>query len=142
MMSFLLAHWPLALVALISGVMLLGPWWGQKSGSLPGLNPHETVHKINRERGVVLDVRPAADYQAGHLPESVHVPLDTWPDGLKAIANRKQRPVIVLAANTRQVTSAYQQLQQAGFVDVRVLQGGLDAWRAENLPVVKAKGAP
>ena len=56
----------LALTALVAGGMLLWPLLRRTTGG-PWVNTTRAIELINREDALVLDVRDAGDYGAGHI---------------------------------------------------------------------------
>lgn len=83
---------------------------------------------------VVLDVRPAAEYAAGHIPGALSVPLDQLdaaldrlPVGTEIVAYCRD-PYRVLAPQ------AVVRLRARGY-RARRLEDGLPEWRLAGLPV-------
>ncbi|MBV9923544.1 MAG: MBL fold metallo-hydrolase [Acidobacteria bacterium] len=79
---------------------------------------------------VVLDVRPAAEFGAGHVPGALNVGLGgqfaSWAGALIQLGT----PLIVVAADEAQVDEAVTRLARVGHDTVRgYLRGGMDAWR-------------
>jgi hypothetical protein len=63
--NFIVENWTLIAVALTSGAMLM---WPLVKGATGGaLSPAGAVQLINRERGVVVDIREPAEFAAGHV---------------------------------------------------------------------------
>ena len=81
--GFLLA---LAVVLLVSGGLLAWPslWRGRG-----GLSAAEATQLINRRNAVVVDVRSAAEFAAGHLPAARHLPSDEMAPKIGQIAKNK-----------------------------------------------------
>lgn len=122
-------------VALLSGLSLL--WSLLRSSGGAGVSPVEATLLMNREDAVVLDIRAAEEYAAGHLPEARHIPLAKMTERLGELEKFKPRPVIVCCATGARSGSACRQLRAAGFARVHNLAGGIEAWRAANLPLKK-----
>lgn len=105
-------------------------------GKGSGLSPQETILLMN-QGARVFDLRASDAYAAGHISGSKWLDvneLDKSPDSLKKYRER----LVVLVCETGTVASAVaRKLQAAGFTKVFNLRGGLAAWRAENLPLVK-----
>jgi rhodanese-related sulfurtransferase len=77
----------------------------------------------------LIDVRSESEYEGGHLPASLNVPggqAVQRADDFVAVKNG--RIVFVSDHSARAVMAAYW-YHQMGFRDVRVLQGGIEAWR-------------
>lgn len=83
---------------------------------------------------LVLDVRPTEEYEAGHIPGAMSVPLDELESRLAALPPDTEivaycrGPYCVLAPQ------ALQLLRRHGY-QARRLQDGLPEWRRAGLPV-------
>jgi rhodanese-related sulfurtransferase len=83
----------------------------------------------------LIDVRSEAEYEDGHIPRSVNVPGGQAVQRADDfIAVRNGRIVFVSNHSARAVMAAYW-YRQMDFRDVRVLHGGLQAWRANGARV-------
>lgn len=86
---------------------------------------------------LLLDVREDGEWQAGHAPGSMHVPLgDLTPTVVP-----RDRPVVAVCRSGNRSGYATQLLASVGY-DVRNLVGGMKAWAAAGQPVVRPDGAP
>jgi hydroxyacylglutathione hydrolase len=79
---------------------------------------------------VVLDVRAAAEFGAGHVPGALNVGLGgqfaSWAGALIPLGS----PIILVAADDEQVDEAVTRLARVGHETVRgYLRGGVEAWR-------------
>ena len=103
----------------------------------PWVNTTQAIELINRQDALVLDVRDAGDYGAGHILGAKNVPLPRIDDGGGEFAKRKDRPVIVYDDGGDRSAKAAAALKRQGFTQVANLSGGLGAWRQAGLPVEK-----
>jgi rhodanese-related sulfurtransferase len=105
------------------------------------VGPMDAVRLIN-EGAVLLDVRTQAEFDAGHILDARHVPQDQLASSAETLKKHKDKVVIACCESGMRSGAAARVLQAQGFTKVVNLKGGLQAWRAENLPVVKtgAKG--
>ena len=124
----------LFVVALVSGAMLLWPLFRRTTGG-PWVNTAEATHLINREDALVVDVRDAGEYGAGHILGAKNVPLSRLDEG--DLAKRKERPVIVYCDGSERSSKAVSALKKQGFTRVVNLSGGLKAWQQAGLPIEK-----
>jgi len=92
---------------------------------------------INRQNAVLLDVRDAKEYAAGHLPNAVHVPLSELPGRGSELAKLVSRPVIAYCERGQRSRAAGSALAKLGFADIYQLTGGFRAWKDAGLPVEK-----
>ncbi len=82
----------------------------------------EEVVQLLASGAVVLDVRTAAEYRSGHVPGSVHIPLDRVGAEMERIRKLK-RPVVTCCATGRRSGVAADMIRQAG---MECVNGG--AW--------------
>jgi rhodanese-related sulfurtransferase len=132
-LSFLIENWVPAVMALVSGALLLWPAL-QRGAQGAAISPNEAVRLINREKAVVIDVCEPAEYAAGHVAGARNVPLDGLQDS-KNLPTNKALPLVVVCASGARATRAVGLLRKAGYANAQALAGGLKAWREANLPV-------
>jgi rhodanese-related sulfurtransferase/predicted transcriptional regulator len=95
----------------------------------------ELQRRLKRHDLVVLDVRPAEEYAAGHLPTAVSVPLAELRRRLRELPRDREIVAYCRGPYCAFAHKAIRVLQQAGF-NARRLEDGLPEWRAAGLPVV------
>jgi rhodanese-related sulfurtransferase len=89
----------------------------------------------------LLDVREPYEWEAGHIEESIHVPLSQVMAGQAQDRLDASRPVIVVCRSGNRSELAALMLQARGF-DAHNLEGGAERWVAAGLPIVAADGNP
>lgn len=97
-----------------------------------------SVHELSEAAsagGTVLDVRSPAEWNAGHIPSALHIPLGDLPARLNELP-RPQRLHVICGSGYRS-SIACSLLQRAGFPEIRNTLGGMAAWYAQGLQVVK-----
>jgi rhodanese-related sulfurtransferase len=112
---------------------------------LPGLtprgkraSPQEVVMRMNRGKNVVVDVRTAEEFAAGHLRDAKNIPLADFASRIGELEKSKGKSSIVVVCQTgARADKAARLLQAAGFEDVVALEGGIAAWQAASLPLAK-----
>lgn len=82
----------------------------------------------------VIDVRQAKEHASGHIEGSELVPLGTLANACPSWD--RSQPIEVVCKSGMRATKARSQLLRLGFTDVRVLRGGIDAWRGAGKPLV------
>jgi rhodanese-related sulfurtransferase len=105
------------------------------------VGPMDAVRLLN-QGAVLLDVRSQAEFDAGHILDARHLPQDQIGSSVETLKKYKDKVVIACCESGMRSGAAARVLQAQGFTRVVNLKGGLQAWRAENLPLVKpgAKG--
>lgn len=125
-------------LALGSGIMLLLPSFKKGAGGVPNLSTAEAVNLINRSHALVLDVREDTEFASGHIVDAKHIPLAKLAERLNELDKYKDKPILVNCQRGMRSAKACEILRKAEFKQVNNLQGGLEAWQAAKLPVVKA----
>ncbi|WP_323122611.1 rhodanese-like domain-containing protein [Burkholderia alba] len=135
-MTFFTDYTNLALIAilLLSGGLLAWPALRRGGG---GLSAAEATQLINRRNAIVIDLRPAAEFGAGHLPSARSVEFGELQAKLGQVAKNKSTPVLLVCQNGQQSQKAAKAVAEAGYGEVHVLQGGVAAWQQAGMPVVK-----
>ena len=136
-MKFLIDNWMLISIALASGGMLVWPMMagGVRAGAV---NATGAVQLINREKGVVVDVRDAAEFAAGHVTGAKSIPLDDLEAKLPSALKNKALPLILVCASGARSGRAVAIAKKLGYEQAQSLGGGLKAWKDANLPIEKA----
>ena len=122
-------------IALVSGGLLLWPTIVRRGRG--GLSAAAATQLINRRNAVVVDLRPAADYANGHLPSARHLEFAELQAKVGQLVKNKSNPVLLVCQNGQQSNKAVRVVQDAGYAEVHVLEGGLNAWQQAGMPVVK-----
>lgn len=123
-------------IAIMSGAMLLWPMIqrGRAGGSV---STAQAVQLINHEDALVVDVRPLATFQNGHIPHSRNIPVAEIAD--KAAHLPKDKPILVACDRGQIAVGAAAKLRKAGLERVMVIEGGLNAWVQAGMPTSTKK---
>lgn len=100
----------------------------------PSIAPSELVAR--QEAGtppVVIDVRTAEEFAAGHIPGALNIPFDQVANRISEVdAPNGVALYCMVGPRARKGEAA---LLAAGYASVLHLDGGLAAWQAEGYPV-------
>lgn len=119
-------NWPiwvsLALVALYVGYQ---QWWLRRGVT------HVSVHDIKaaldaRRRFFLVDVREPVEYEAGHIPGAVNVPLGRLEQ--EAAGWEREREILVICGGGRRSVLACRRLLAMGFTRAMNVDGGMRRW--------------
>jgi rhodanese-related sulfurtransferase len=135
-MEFVKNNILLIAVAFASGAMLLWPFVRRQSGG-PWVDTVGATHLINREDGLVLDVRESAEFAQGHILGARNLPLSQLEKRAGELDKLKAKPVILCCASGNRSTRAVGLLRARGLEKVYNLSGGFAAWQQAGLPVEK-----
>lgn len=95
----------------------------------------ELERRLDSDDVLVLDVRPAEEYRAGHVPGAVNVPPNELQTRLRKLP--KDREIVAYCRGPFCLFSieAVSALRRDGH-DAKRLAGGLPDWRAQGRPIV------
>lgn len=136
-MAFLGRH-PYASLALLGVTLALV--YNEVAGLLSGvrrIGPAQLTALINRDNALVVDLRTAADFDKGHIAGAKNVQMSQFDPENKQLAPAKALPVVLVCKVGESATTAAKRLRKAGFSHVNVLEGGVQAWQAADLPLIK-----
>jgi rhodanese-related sulfurtransferase len=100
------------------------------------VGPMDAVRLMN-QGALLLDVRNQAEFDSGHILDARHVPQDQLASSTEALKKYREKVVIACCESGMRSGAAARVLRAQGFTKVVNLQGGLQAWRADNLPLVR-----
>ena len=86
---------------------------------------------------VILDVRTADEYDAGHITDAVLLDIRSEDFAARLADLDRGDTYLVHCESGGRSSSAFGQMKELGFVSVYHLDGGMQAWRQAEQPVVK-----
>ena len=99
----------------------------------------EDAEQAIREADVLLDVREADEFAAGHLPGAIHASrgmLEFKLSNSPQLSSRDLKIVLYCKTSGRAALAACA-LHDMGYLQVKSILGGFDGWAAAGKPVVK-----
>ena len=100
----------------------------------------ELLARAKKGLVTVLDVRPAEEYAAGHLPGAINVPVEKLESFLSRLPKRKEVVAYCRGPYCLMSFEAVEKLRKLGW-RARRLENGLPEWRAAGLPVARGSEA-
>jgi rhodanese-related sulfurtransferase len=101
------------------------------------VGPLDAVRLLN-QGAILLDVRSKSEFDSGHVIDARNVPHDQLAQSGEVLKKYREKVVIACCESGMRSGAATRVLKAQGFSKVVNLRGGLQAWRAENLPLVRA----
>lgn len=101
------------------------------------VTPAQAVQLINKEDALILDIREDNELAQGSIRGSKHYALSVLKQRLDELKQYADKPVIAYCKLGNRSNEACNILRQNNFTNVVSLKGGIEAWKTENLPVVK-----
>ena len=116
----------------------------------PSVDPaaHETqakqLHSLLDHNGkvLILDVRTPQEYDKGHLPEAVNVPINTLARKIKQMQVSRTTTIVTMCDHGGRSSRAAMELQRMGYHATSFCR--IDSWRKDGYKITKgsAKQAP
>ena len=100
-----------------------------QESALPSISVGELQALIKGNNDIViLDVRDLAEYNQGHIPGAVLMPVDTIPDSYGTLPKTKQIVAYCKMGMRSEIAAKF--LLSHGYTKVAVLKGGYPGWAA------------
>lgn len=135
--NFITQHW--GLVAIFAGLLLacIVNEFASRSFGIPSVGPQKAVYLINHQRALVVDVRQEEAFAKGHIMGSMNAPGGLLEAKLNLLKKELDIPIIVVCANGQESAKVANILKKHDFKVLYRMQGGLQAWKEADLPLVK-----
>ena len=98
--------------------------------NVPSISSEESQKVISDNNYRFLDVRTDGEYLDGHIPNSIHIPLQEIQSRISEIEQIKDKKIIVYCRSGARSSMASKTLLKEGF-DVSNLTGGIMSWNGE-----------
>ncbi len=132
-----ISHHPyLAAGAILAAVALAGYEIWARLQAFAALSAMQAVRLMN-QGALVLDLRNRESYDAGHIGEARHVPAAELTAQADSLKKWRDKAVITYDDSGMGGAGAARTLTKLGFTKVFNLEGGLNAWIKDNLPLTK-----
>src|SRR5438270_7128306 len=85
---------------------------------------------------VVVDVREAEEWSAGHIPGAKHVPKSYFETRIEgAVPDRSQHVILYCASGNRSAWAARTLVEDLGYENVESMRGGITLWKDRGYEV-------
>ena len=110
-----------------------------KSQIVENISPEEFKKRINKNDGIIIDVRTPMEFYSSHINDASNIDFysEAFIQKLKVV--RKDVPIYVYCRSGGRSSSAARKMEDMGFVKVYNLVGGIKAWNSENYEVVTSE---
>jgi rhodanese-related sulfurtransferase len=101
--------------------------------------PVDQAAVVMQDADVVIDVREADEYAAGHIPGALHASRGMLEFKLSASPDlsRRDLKVVLYCKTSGRAALAAASMKDMGYLNVTSIAGGFDAWVAAGQPVAK-----
>ncbi|MEB3189934.1 MAG: rhodanese-like domain-containing protein [Snowella sp.] len=106
----------------------------------PGFYAIATVDKLKQQltdsQTLLIDVRDAQEYQAGHIPQAINIPLRTLTQHLDQIPG--DRPVILYCSGGYRAAMGVMTLNLLGYDNIQGFPPSFMGWKKAGEAIAKA----
>lgn len=135
--DFITNHWVLvALLAVVCLAWMVNELFHSRLGGSE-VSPEQAVQLMNHQNAVILDFRNETLFAAGHVLGAEHVSVPMLERKMGALQKYLKKPIIVIVGSDMEAPKTIKHLKATGFTQVLLLRGGMQAWQAAALPIVK-----
>jgi len=139
-LEFILNHYILSLALAVTTYLLIQELFDTAFKKFGAVSPLLAVAKINDSDPLVIDVREPEEFLQGHIENAINTPLGNLPAHLSKLETHKNKPVLIACQTGTRSASAGKVLTKAGFEQVFVITGGMQAWENDYKLPIKSAG--
>jgi rhodanese-related sulfurtransferase len=132
-----ISHHPfLSGAALLAALAVIAVELKERIQKFAALSAAQAVRLMN-QGALIIDLRPQEAFEAGHIGEARNLPVAELESQADSLKKWRDRPVITYCDSGVSGAGAARTLAKLGFTKVFNLDGGLNAWLKDNLPIIR-----
>src|SRR5919197_1287368 len=101
------------------------------------ISPQDAAAKLKSGEAVIVDVRDKDEWDEGHIPGATQLGRGTIELDIEERVPDPNAMIICHCGGGGRGALATESLQKMGYKNVRNMAGGLNAWKAADLPTTK-----
>ena len=136
-MEFVINNWYLFAALVVVVYLLASEPAMLKAYNIKLLNLHDTLRLMNDKATTVIDVREEKEYAEGHMPHTINIPLGKLGERFAELEKSKEKPVVLVCRSGNRSKKGAVVLAKLGFKELYSLNGGVNVWQKDNLPLEK-----
>ncbi len=109
-------------------------------GAMEPVDLQSLLERVHRGEVTVLDVRPPVEYEAGHIPGALSIPLKELESRLDKLPRNQEIVAYCRGPYCMLSVEAVEKLRARGYKAVR-LEDSVSEWRARGFEVERGSGA-
>jgi rhodanese-related sulfurtransferase len=136
LLEFIANHYILSLALAVVTFLVIQELFDTAFKKFAAVSPLLAVAKMNDSETLVIDVREPEEFLKSHIENSINTPLSTLQDQLSKLEAHKNKAVLIACQTGTRSASAGKILTKAGFEQIFVITGGMQAWENDyKLPI-------
>jgi rhodanese-related sulfurtransferase len=137
LLEFIAHHPYLAGGAILAAVALAVYEMQARLQSFAALSSMQVVRLMN-QGALVVDLRAKESFDAGHIGDARNIPATALTTQVDTLNKWRDKTVITYDDSGNGGATAARTLTKLGFTKVFNLEGGINAWLKDNLPLTKS----
>jgi len=118
-----------ALVLLM--IMLLAACQGEQDTTYKQISQEEAMRIMEEEEGyLIVDVRTEEEFQEGHIPDAINIPVESITDERPSQLNDLKQVLLIYCRSGNRSKQAAEKLAAMGYVNILEF-GGINTWKGE-----------
>ena len=139
LLEFIGHHPFLAGAAVLAALAVIAIELKERIQQFAALSAGQAVRLMN-QGALIIDLRPQEAFEAGHIGDARNVPVGELESQAESLKKWRDKTVITYCDSGANGAGAARTLTKLGFTKVFNLDGGLNGWIKDNLPVIKGAG--
>jgi rhodanese-related sulfurtransferase len=140
LLEFISHHPYLVAAAVLAAIVVVAYELRARVQAFAALSASQAVRLMN-QGALVIDLRSKDLFDAGHIVDARNVPVAMLESQADSLKKWRDKNVITYCDTGSNGAGAARALIKLGFTKVFNLQGGLNAWVKDNLPLTKTAGS-
>jgi rhodanese-related sulfurtransferase len=124
-MKFLLKILPVFIIFLIS----CAPW--------KEISPEQAYKMLKNNNYTLIDMSKSLKYRDSHILNAISIEFHPKTFKKEISLVDRTKPIIVYCGTGKKTEKAKYVMEKLNFINFYIISGGLKAWEAEKLPLVK-----
>ncbi|MCQ8104153.1 rhodanese-like domain-containing protein [Methylomonas sp. SURF-2] len=137
--EFITNHYLLSFSLVCVVFLLIQDLLSNSFNAYESISPLIAVTKMNDDKTVIIDVREPNEFVKSHIENAINIPQGKIDEKLPTLEKHKTHPIIVVCQTGARSVPACKTLTKAGFELVFNMQGGMQSWEENNLPIKISK---
>lgn len=117
--------------------LLIKAEFEHQTGKSSLVSPLNAIRIMNNEDALVVDVRTEAEFNKGHIKNSINIPLASLQAKLTELEKYRNQPLLMYCNSGHMSGKACRLLLKSGFNNVHNIGGGISGWQDANLPLTR-----
>tara|TARA_Y100001949_G_C15871936_1_gene279891 strand:+ start:165 stop:578 length:414 start_codon:yes stop_codon:yes gene_type:complete len=101
------------------------------------IDPTELTRLINKEEGILFDLRTAQEFSSGHISGAENIQPENIEQKVNSKNISKEKPIILVCKTGSNSSKAGSTLKKSGFQNISIMSGGMMLWQNQGLPLSK-----